>query len=129
MTEPNPFAPEPLAPTLGARQLPVLPLHLVGVALLISVVSIAVTLIGWLMNDIATDAMFWLRYVASYWLTHLLMAGLGVYWLANFYMERHSVASYRQPAAGSAVGELWGAVSVAELGAGVRLGAFVHVVV
>lgn len=98
MTEPNPFAPEPLAPTLGARQLPVLPLHLVGVALLISVVSIAVTLIGWLMNDVATDAMFWLRYVASYWLTHLLMAGLGVYWLANVYMERHSVASYRQPA-------------------------------
>lgn len=98
MTEPNPFAPEPLAPTLGARELPVLPLHLVGVALLISVVSIAVTLIGWLMNDVATDAMFWLRYVASYWLTHLLMAGLGVYWLANVYMERHSVASYRQPA-------------------------------
>lgn len=98
MTEPNPFAPEPLAPTLGARQLPVLPLHLVGVALLISVVSIAVTLIGWLMNDVATDAMFWLRYVASYWLTHLLMAGLGVYWLANVYMERHCVASYRQPA-------------------------------
>lgn len=98
MTEPNPFAPEPLTPTLAARQLPVLPLHLVGVALLISVVSIAVTLIGWLMNDVATDAMFWLRYVASYWLTHLLMAGLGVYWLANVYMERHCVASYRQPA-------------------------------
>ena len=98
MTAPNPFAPEPLAPTLSARQLPVLPLHLVGVALLISVVSIAVTLIGWLMNDVATDAMFWLRYVASYWLTHLLMAGLGVYWLANAYMERHRVASYRQPA-------------------------------
>ena len=98
MTAPNPFAPEPLAPTLAARQLPVLPLHLVGVALLISVVSIAVTLIGWLMNDVATDAMFWLRYVASYWLTHLLMAGLGVYWLANAYMERHRVASYRQQA-------------------------------
>lgn len=98
MTEPNPFAPEALAPTLAARQLPVLPLHLVGVALLMSVVSIAVTLIGWLMSDVATDATFWLRYVASYWLTHLLMAGLGVYWLANAYMERHRLASYRQPA-------------------------------
>lgn len=98
MTEPDPFAPEALAPTLAARQLPVLPLHLVGVALLMSVVSIAVTLIGWLMNDVATDATFWLRYVASYWLTHLLMAGLGVYWLANVYMERHRLASYRQPA-------------------------------
>ena len=66
MTEPNPFAPEAIAPTLAARQLTVLPLHLVGVALLMSVVSIAVTLIGWLMSDVATDATFWLRYVASY---------------------------------------------------------------
>jgi hypothetical protein len=74
MTEPDPFAPEALAPTLTARQPPVLPLHLVGVALLMSVVSIAVTLIG------------------------LLMAGLGVYWLANVYMERHRLASCRQPA-------------------------------
>lgn len=98
MTESNPFAPEPLAPTVASRQLPVLPLHLVGVVLLVSLISIAVTLIGWLINDVDTDAMFWLRYVASYWITHLLMAGLGVYWLANAYMERHRLANYRQPA-------------------------------
>ena len=98
MTEPNPFAPEARAPTLASRQLPLLPLHLVGVVLLMSLISIAVTLVGWVINDVDTDAMFWLRYVVSYWITHLLMAGLCVYWLANAYMERHRLASYRQPA-------------------------------
>jgi len=98
MTEPNPFAPEPLVPTSASRQLPVLPLHLVGVVLAMSVVNMLISLIGWLMNDVASYLTFWLRYVATYWLSHLLMAGLGVYWLANAYMERHSLAGYRQPA-------------------------------
>jgi len=98
MTEPNPFAPEPPTPGVVHRQLPVLPLHLVAVVLVMSVIGMLVSMIGWLLNDAASDFTFWLRYVATYWVSHLLMAGLGVYWLANAYMERHSLASYRQPA-------------------------------
>jgi len=98
MTEPNPFAPEQPAPSLALRRPPVLPLHLVGVILLMSVIGMLMSVIGWLMNDVATDANFWVRYVATYWVSHLLMAGLAVYWLAQVYMERHGLASYRQPA-------------------------------
>jgi hypothetical protein len=99
MTEANPFASEPHAPIAATRQLPVLPLHLAGVVLLMSAISLVMSLVSWLMNDVTTDLAFWVRYVLTYWLNHLLMAGLSVYWLANVYMERHCVASYRQPAA------------------------------
>lgn len=98
MTQPNPFAPEQSAPSRFLRQLPALPRYLVGVILLVSVIGMLITLPGWLANDAISDLRFWLRYVAMYWVTYLLMAGLGVYWLANTYMERHSLISYRQPA-------------------------------
>mgnify|MGYP006157288561 FL=1 len=39
-----------------------------------------------------------LRYGVRNWISHLLMAGLCVYWLTHSYLERNGLGDYRQPA-------------------------------
>ncbi len=99
MTQPNPFEPTQVASGPALRQLPALPMQLAGVMLAASLMGILVSLIGGLMNDGVSGSSAWLLYAVMYWITHLLMAGLGTYWLAQAYLERHDLASYRQPAA------------------------------
>ncbi|MFI8578325.1 hypothetical protein [Ectopseudomonas khazarica] len=98
MTQTNPFAADPLVPSAAPRPLPALPGHLVAVALSMSVIAILLSMIGWWRSDLENDFSVWLSYVAPYWVNHLLMAGLGVYWLTSAYLERHRLAGYRQPA-------------------------------
>lgn len=99
MTQPNPFAPEQPVPSAALRQPPVLPLQLAGVILAAGLIGVLVSLIGGLVNVGLSDSGAWLRYAAVYWISHLLMAGLGAYWLAQAYLERHGLEGYRQPAA------------------------------
>lgn len=98
MTQANPFAPEQPAPSAALRQSPALPLQLAGVILAASLIGVLVSLIGGLVNVGLSDSGAWLRYAAVYWITHLLMTGLGAYWLAQAYLERHGLEGYRQPA-------------------------------
>ena len=80
------------------RQPPALPLQLAGVILAAGLIGVLVSLIGGLVNVGLSDSGAWLRYAAVYWITHLLMAGLGAYWLAQAYLERHGLEGYRLPA-------------------------------
>lgn len=98
MTQPNPFAPEQPAPSAALRQPSALPLQLAGVILAAGLIGVLVSLIGGLVNVGLNDSGAWLRYAVVYWITHLLMAGLGAYWLAQAYLERHGLEGYRQPA-------------------------------
>ncbi|MGE8505594.1 MAG: hypothetical protein ACN6P1_25560 [Pseudomonas sp.] len=99
MTQANPFDIAPPSAPAATRESPALPHYLVGVALLIGVIGILMTMTTLLFNSPMENLGEWmLRYGVRNWISHLLMAGLCVYWLTQSYLECNGLGDYRQPA-------------------------------
>lgn len=99
MTQANPFDIAPPSAPAATRESPALPFYLVGVALLVGVIGILMTIIALLFNSPMENLGEWmLRYGARNWISHLLMAGLCVYGVTQSYLERNGLGDYRQPA-------------------------------
>lgn len=78
---------------------PALPRYLMGVALLVGVLGILMSMTALLINSPMENLGEWmLSYGVRYWISHLLMVGLSVYWLTQAYLERNGLGDYQRPA-------------------------------
>ncbi|MGE8496930.1 MAG: hypothetical protein ACN6O6_05420 [Pseudomonas sp.] len=99
MTQSSVLEASPPSAVDPAREVPALPRYLMGVALLVGVLGILMSMTALLINSPMENLGEWmLSYGVRNWISHLLMAGLCVYWLTLSYLERNGLGNYQRPA-------------------------------